>query len=88
MSENNFEREMRDRLIRIETKQDYMIQTVDNHSEVINKHSERITKVEESTKSAHHRIDGIYLAAGLFGALAGTITNFFASIWKSGGHGP
>ncbi len=51
---------------RVEAKLDYVSKGVDDirldmkdHSRQIKDISERLTRVEESTKSAHHRIDGI-----------------------------
>ena len=69
-----------------ETKQDSMSETVKQSTLTINQHSIEITENNQRVKSAHHRIDGIYFAAGIFGAIAGWVANFFASIWK-GGHG-
>jgi len=83
LGEKDFQQEVIDRLARIETKQDAMAKTVECNTTTINQHSERITKVEESTKSAHHRIGGIYAAAGTLGALAGTVVQ---AIWPKGGH--
>jgi hypothetical protein len=52
--------------VRVEAKLDYVAKGVDDirldmkdHSRQIKDISERLTRVEESTKSAHHRIDGI-----------------------------
>ena len=86
MPENDFQKEVIDRLARIETKQDATGKTLDDHCEVIRQHSDRITVTEESTKAAHHRIDGIFLSAGTLGAMAGGIANVFAAMWTK--HGP
>ncbi|MBU2703697.1 hypothetical protein Ga0466249_004845 [Sporomusaceae bacterium BoRhaA] len=90
MSEDKFQREVLDRLISIETKQDNMIDTVADHSKTIVKHGEEIVDIRASTRSAHHRIDGIFWGAGTLGAIAGTLVNVFASLWtktSGGGHG-
>lgn len=85
---NEFQQEVIDRLARIETKQDATAETVKQHTETINHHSIEITKNEQSAKSAHHRIDGIYATAGLIGGVAGFITKLIVDIWpKGGGHG-
>lgn len=86
--EQNFQREVIDRLARIETKQDSTIKCVDNHSETICKHSERITAIEQSTKAAHHRIDGIYYGASVLGGIAGTVVNFIVGLFQKGNHIP
>ena len=51
---------------RVEVKLDSIYSKVDsiekkqsNIEEALQKHGDRLTKVEESTKSAHHRIDGL-----------------------------
>ena len=88
MGETEFQREVLNRLIRMETKQDAVMETVSEHSKTIADHSERITVNEQSTKSAHHRIDGIFWGAGILGGIAGTVVNFIASaLSKGGGHG-
>lgn len=87
MPDKDFQREVLDRLISIETKQDAVIQTVSDHSKTIVKHGEEIVDIRASTKSAHHRIDGIFWGAGIIGGLAGTMVNICASILsKVGGH--
>lgn len=87
--EKDFQREVIDRLARIETKQDSTAEAVSEHSRTISQHGERITVAEQSAKSAHHRINGIFATAGIFGGLAGTVANFIAAIWtkSGGGHG-
>lgn len=88
MGETEFQREVLNRLIRIETKQDAVMETVSEHPKTIADHSERITVNEQSIKSAHHRIDGIFWGAGILGGIAGTVVNFIASaLSKGGGHG-
>ncbi len=86
MVEKDFQREVIDRLARIETKQDSTIDTVSEHSRTICQQGERITVNEQRAKSAHHRIDGIFAAAGAFGAVAGWAANFFANLWSKGGN--
>ena len=87
MGETEFQREVLNRLIRMETKQDTVMETVSEHSKMIADHSERIVKNEESTKSAHHRITNIWATAGVLGTLAGGAVNLISSIWyKGGGH--
>ncbi|MBU2704149.1 hypothetical protein Ga0466249_005303 [Sporomusaceae bacterium BoRhaA] len=87
MSEDKFQREVLDRLISIETKQDNMIDTVADHSKTIIKHGEEIVDIRASTKSAHHRIDGIFWGAGILGTLAGGLGNLVVNLLsKVGGH--
>lgn len=87
MPEDKFQREVLDRLIRIETKQDDVIKTVDVHSTTIGQHDKEFVRIDAGQKSAHHRIDGIFWGAGVVGAVAGTVVNFIAAtISKVGGH--
>lgn len=88
MGEVDFQREVIDRLARIETKQDVMTITVADHSKCITQHSIAIADGDSRSRSAHHRIDGILWGAGILGAIAGWVANFASSIWgKGGGHG-
>jgi hypothetical protein len=87
VSQDDFQREVIDRLARIETKQDATQITVADNVKTIAKHSISIAEINASAKSAHHRIDGICATAGLLGGLAGTIANVITLFWpKSGGH--
>lgn len=88
MGEVDFQREVIDRLARIETKQDATTETVADHTKCINQHSVAIVEVDSRAQSAHHRIDGIFVAAGAFGAITGWTVNFVSSLFgKGGGHG-
>lgn len=88
MGEVDFQREVIDRLARIETKQDVTTITVADHAKCITQHSISIADVNSRARSAHHRIDGIFWGAGLLGGAAGWVVNLFASLWgKGGGHG-
>jgi hypothetical protein len=79
---NDFQQEVIDRLARIETKQDATAKTVDLNTSTINQHSIDITENKQSTKSAHHRIDGIFLTAGMFGADAGWVADFVKKLFS------
>lgn len=84
MPEKDFQREVLEQLAEIKTHQKYFSEGLTE----IKKHGERITKNEESTKSAHHRIDGIFYGAGILGGIAGWAGNLIASLLgKGGGHG-
>lgn len=88
MGETDFQREVLNRLVRMETKQDTHIEAIKEHAATLVIHGERITKAEESAKSAHHRIDGIFVAAGSLGALFGMVANMAIAVWsKMGGKG-
>ncbi|MDT8901176.1 hypothetical protein [Anaeroselena agilis] len=83
MGQDEFQHQVLQRLTAIETNGRYFKEGL----EAIAQHSERITAVEASAKSAHRRIDGICAAAGLVGAAAGWVANFITSLWpKGGGH--
>ena len=82
--EHSFTQEIVDRLARIETKQDATMEAVGKHGDVLAQHSVDIAKNDASTKSAHHRIDGIFATAGILGGAAGWMANFIAGIWPKG----
>lgn len=79
MSEYDFQQAVIDRLARIETKQDYIASTVSKHSEEIELQGKLLVEATSSTKSAHHRIDGVYAAAASIGAVAGAGINWLVS---------
>ena len=88
MGDHDFQQEVIDRLARIETNQVATMDTVKEQSKTLIGHGERITAVESSSKSAHHRIDGIFVCAGTLGTFAGGLVSFIASFWpRGGGHG-
>ncbi|MEN6566787.1 MAG: hypothetical protein ABFC57_10840 [Veillonellales bacterium] len=88
MPEKDFQREVIDRLARIETKQDATGETVKAHALTLSDHETRITRTEESTKSAHHRLNGILALAGILGSTAGAAVNWVIAVWsKTGGGG-
>ena len=76
---------MQSRMAVVETDDKYLVRTTEKSQDFISQHSERITAVEQNAKSAHHRIDGIYAAAGVVGGVAGWAMQYISSIWK-GGH--
>lgn len=48
---------------------------------------ERITAVEQSSKSAHHRINGVFAAASALGAIVSFLINAGKDFFISGGGG-
>lgn len=81
MSQEEFQRQVLQRLTAIETNGEYFAEGL----KLIRQHGERITAVESSARSAHHRINGIYTTAGVIGGIAGALAQFFASLWSRGG---
>lgn len=73
MSQNEFEREVLDRLITIETKLEAVVSTCPQCQSRINALELASVKMEASTKSAHLRIDGVYKTVAF---VAGAITLF------------
>ena len=84
--EKSFQDDVIDRLARIEEKQDATATTVCDHTKEIREQGLQVARVDESAKSAHKRIDGIYAAAAIVGGVAGWISQLLASIWPKGGH--
>lgn len=85
-TEKPFEREVLDRLITMETKIDGITTQCPQCQIKIDLHAIELATLTASSKSAHHRIDGVYYAAGILGALAGWIANFMSGLWGKGGH--
>lgn len=83
MGEKDWQQEVIDRLARIETKQDATAKTVECNTTTINQHNERITRTEESAKSAHHRLNGLMATAGFVG---GAVSFVIQLLWPKGGH--
>jgi uncharacterized protein with GYD domain len=83
VGEQDFQHEVLSRLASIETHGQYYAEGLKE----IREHSERITAVEQSAKSAHHRIDGIYCAAGAIGGIAGWLVDKLATLWSGKGGG-
>lgn len=87
MSEKDFQSEIIDRLARIETKLDATIETVTQQTQELKDHGTCITRLQESAKSAHKRIDCIYISAGMIGGAAGWVADKLLSIWSGKGGG-
>lgn len=85
--DKDFESEIIDRLARIETKLDSTIETVTEQTHELKEQGTCITRLQESTKSAHKRIDGIYISAGMIGGAAGWVADKLLSIWSGNGGG-
>jgi hypothetical protein len=83
LGEKDFQQEVIDRLARIETKQDSTAETVKQNTATINQHSIEITENRQSTRSAHHRINGIYASAGVVG---GAVSFVIQWLWPGKGH--
>jgi uncharacterized protein with GYD domain len=79
LSEKDFQQQVLERLSAIETNGQYFSEGL----KIIREHGERITAAEASSSSAHKRIDGIYLTAGMFGAVAGWVADFVGK-WSRG----
>lgn len=90
MPEKEFEREVLDRLITVETLlKTLTVQCPQCQAKLIT-HGEEIVSLTASTKSAHHRIDGIYQAAGIVAAIISTVVGGIFTIVNfvlHGGHG-
>jgi hypothetical protein len=88
--QNKFSRELLEKQTRTETKLDSLLLTCPICQAELREQGKQIVAIDQSAKSAHHRIDGIFIFAGILGGLAGTLVNVFASLWSKtsgGGHG-
>jgi hypothetical protein len=66
-------REMLERITRVETKQDSLLQACPTCQNEIKEQGKAIVAVTESSKSAHYRIDGIRTSACLIATILGTV---------------
>jgi hypothetical protein len=88
--QNKFSRELLEKQTRTETKLDSLLLTCPICQAELKEQGKQVVAVEYSAKSAHHRIDGIFILAGAIGGLTGTLVNIFATIlskFSGGGHG-
>lgn len=76
-TEKTFEREVLDRLIKMETKLDAITIQCPQCQTQIGSHGIALATIDASAKSAHRRIDGvvdgIYKTAGIISAVVGTV---------------
>lgn len=89
--EKPFEREVLDRLITIETTLKNLTVTCPQCQAELIAHGKTIVALDASTKSSHHRIDGIYKAVGIVATIVSTVIgglfsfiNFILN--RGGGH--
>jgi len=69
--QNKLFREILDRVMGVETTQKFMMQACPTCQTELNKQGKELVEVDARAKSAHHRIDGIFVAAGALGARGG-----------------
>lgn len=80
-----FEREVLDRLIRMEIKVDTITVQCPPCQAKINAHDIAIATVDASSRSAHHRIDSVYKIAGLISAGIGIMIQLITVAGKKVG---
>ena len=78
--EKPFEREVLDRLITMETKIDTIAVQCPQCQSKVGSHAVALATVDASTKSAHHRIDGIYKTVGIASSVIGTVIGFIFTL--------
>lgn len=86
MGEKEFERELSDRLTRLETKMDIVLAQCPPCQARVQSHEIALAKLNESIKSAHERIDNVYRTAGYISAGVGLILQVVAFIIQGGRH--
>ncbi|MDF2499402.1 MAG: hypothetical protein K0Q77_116 [Anaerosporomusa subterranea] len=87
--EKSFEREVLDRLITIETTLKSLTVQCPRCQDELIAHGKSIVSLDASTKSAHHRIDGVYKTAGIISATVGLLVSVLSFLFNNipkGGH--
>lgn len=77
MSEHEFQAEVISRLARIEENQHLMEHRVNTIEEKLDKTNEVALVADQRGKSAHHRIDYIYIIAGAIGGAVSFVVTLF-----------
>lgn len=77
MGEYDFQSEVIDRLARIEEQVRQISTVVNGHDAEITDMKETAVIARQSAKSAHHRIDYIYIIAGSIAAAVSFVINYF-----------
>lgn len=88
MGEKEFEREVLDRLIKVETLLQMVAGTCPGCQSKIQTLEIYAAKIDESAKSSHKRVDGIYRTAGAISAGVGAVLQLVSYVIQSnrGGH--
>ncbi|MDF2636823.1 MAG: hypothetical protein K0R78_3697 [Pelosinus sp.] len=84
----DFQREVLDRMIVLETKMDVVISGCPTCKAKVDAQEIALAKTIESNKSAHHRIDEVYKTAGYISAGIGLVLQVIAFALQNfkGGH--
>lgn len=77
MGEHEFQAEVISRLARIEENQHLMEHRVNGIEDKLDKTNEVALIAEQRGKSAHHRINGIYVIAGIIASIVSYVTGLF-----------
>lgn len=77
MGEHDFQSDVIDRLARIEEQLRQISVVVNGHDAEITDMKETAVIARQSAKSAHHRIDYIYIIAGSIAAAVSFVINYF-----------
>lgn len=85
MSESDFRTAVMEQLATMRTDIKYLVKASDKNQDDIDEVKCVANHADQSVKSAHHRIDGLFASAGLLGAAAGWAANFITSIWPKNG---
>lgn len=80
--------DIRERQSVTETDIKYLVKASDEHRAAITEAGRIANHADQSAKSAHHRIDSIFVCAGALGSMAGGLVSAIATFWpRGGGHG-
>lgn len=77
MSENELSHDIVERLTRIETQTEMIAGQLKMMEQKLEESSDLALIAHQSSKSAHHRINTIYIVAGAVGAAVSFVINYF-----------
>lgn len=77
MSEHDFQMEALERLSRLEAQSAQALETIKQIEAQLQETKELAIIVDQRARSAHHRINSMYVIAGAIGGLISFIVNYF-----------
>jgi hypothetical protein len=83
MSEQDFHNDVIDRLARIETKQTSIDDQLKSRNNDLDEIGVIAREARQSAKSAHHRIDSMYVVATLIAGIVSWFLTYLKGLWSN-----